>query len=63
MANKPHILEAGALSVERDGIMAKCVCGWISRGHFSSMGASVAFMNHQEQAALAVAYENKAEQP
>lgn len=30
------------------GITARCTCGWVSAGHFSSMGASAAFLNHQE---------------
>ena len=30
------------------GIAAECICGWKSVGHFSGMGASAAFQDHQE---------------
>lgn len=43
-----HKLVDDTLVRERDGIVAKCVCGWKSRPHFSMMSASAAFMDHEE---------------
>lgn len=51
-----HRLVDDCVRVVRDkdgkpqGITAECTCGWKSGGHFSGMGASAAFMDHQEQA-------------
>ena len=50
-----HKLVDNCVRVVRDkdgkaqGITARCECGWVSGGHFSGMGASAAFMDHQEQ--------------
>jgi len=41
-----HKLEDDTLRVEPSGIVARCVCGWVSAGHFSSMTASSAMMDH-----------------
>jgi len=41
-----HWLMGETLTREHDGILARCICGWTSRGHFSSMAASAAFQNH-----------------
>lgn len=46
-----HNLVDGALKVQEGGIVARCKCGWVSRGHFSSLAASAAFMDHQEECA------------
>lgn len=43
-----HKLEGGTLKREKDGIVARCTCGWASY-HFSSLTASAAFHHHQEQ--------------
>lgn len=44
-----HKLVNNTLVVERpDGIVARCQCGWVSAGHFSSLAASLAFRDHQE---------------
>lgn len=45
-----HGLVGGTLRREEDGITARCQCGWVSRGHFSSLAASAAFRDHQEKA-------------
>lgn len=50
MGTPSHQLKDGSLWRDEDGITARCTCGWVSRGHFSSAGASVAFREHQEQA-------------
>jgi len=44
-----HKLVAGTLLRESGGIVARCTCGWVSGGHFSSMGASAAMMDHKEK--------------
>lgn len=44
-----HELEDGTLQREGSGITARCKCGWVSAGHFSSLTASAAFRDHQEQ--------------
>lgn len=31
-----------------DGIVARCTCGWVSRGYFTILTASGAFRDHQE---------------
>lgn len=41
-----HKLKDDTLTVESDGIKAECTCGWITRGRFSSMVASLAFEDH-----------------
>lgn len=46
-----HELVNGTLTRESDGIMAKCTCGWVTRGRFSSFAASAAFQEHQESPA------------
>jgi len=43
-----HKLVDDTLIVDNTGIIARCQCGWISRGHFSSMSASVDFQEHLE---------------
>jgi hypothetical protein len=45
-----HELVNGTLTREDDGIMARCTCGWSTRGRFSSFAASASFQEHQEQA-------------
>lgn len=49
MAIPSHTLTEG-LQRDQDGITARCTCGWVSRGHFTSLMASAAFREHQEQA-------------
>ena len=49
-----HKLVNDTLAREREGIAARCKCGWVSCGHFSSMGASAAFLDHQETCAAAL---------
>lgn len=44
-----HRLVNDTLVHESGGIVARCVCGWSSGGHFSSMGASAAMMDHKEK--------------
>ena len=44
-----HKLVDGALKREGDGITARCECGWVSAGHFSSLAASAAMQDHKEQ--------------
>lgn len=44
-----HNLVADTLTREREGIAARCECGWKSGGHFSSLGASAAFQEHKER--------------
>lgn len=44
-----HRLVGNTLTREEGGIIARCECGWASGGHFSSGGASVAFMDHKER--------------
>jgi hypothetical protein len=44
-----HKLINDTLTRESDGIIARCVCGWTSRPHFSSMAASAEFREHLEQ--------------
>ena len=46
-----HQLADGTLTREVGGIIARCKCGWVSAGHFSSAAASVAMMDHQEREA------------
>lgn len=43
-----HELINGTLDRTEHGIAARCVCGWTSGGHFSSMAASVAMRDHQD---------------
>lgn len=50
MSIPSHTLRDG-LERDLDGITARCTCGWVSRGHFTSLAASAAFRDHQEQAA------------
>ena len=46
-----HKLVDDTLTVERpQGIVARCTCGW-SSSHFSSLAASVAFRDHQDECA------------
>lgn len=44
-----HKLVDDTLTREDDGVKIECTCGWVSRGHFTSMAASAAFLNHQEE--------------
>lgn len=44
-----HKLVDDTLVRERDGIVTRCTCGWVSGGHFSSMGASAALIIHKEE--------------
>lgn len=46
-----HKLVDGTLIREAGGIVARCTCDWVSRGHFSSLSASATFMAHQEDEA------------
>jgi len=46
-----HRLVGGVVTIEDDGIMARCTCTWVSRGHFSSLAASAAFQNHLDDVA------------
>jgi len=46
-----HRLVGDAVHRLDDGILAQCTCGWVSRGHFSSMAASAAFREHLDQVA------------
>lgn len=45
-----HRLRDDTLTTEHDGIKAECICGWVSRGHFSSAAASALFSIHKEAA-------------
>lgn len=44
-----HELVNGTLTVEADGIAARCVCGWASAGHFTSLAASAAMQAHVDE--------------
>lgn len=44
-----HALVDDTLTVEAGGIEARCICGWVSSDHFSSMAASVAFQQHKDE--------------
>lgn len=44
-----HRLVDDTLTREPEGIVARCVCGWVSRPHFSSMTASLSFQKHHCQ--------------
>jgi hypothetical protein len=46
-----HKLVDNTLVRERSGITARCECGWVSGGHFSSFGASAAMQDHKERCA------------
>jgi hypothetical protein len=46
-----HRLVNGELMCEEGGITARCTCGWVSGGHFSSAAASVAMMDHKDKEA------------
>lgn len=46
-----HKLVDGTLKRDDKGITARCDCGWVSGGHFTSLAASAAMMDHQEQEA------------
>lgn len=41
-----HGLVDDALNRQRDGVYAKCVCGWVSGPHVSGIAASAAFREH-----------------
>lgn len=43
-----HRLVNGTLTRSASGIAAVCMCGWKSGGHASSLSASSAFQDHQE---------------
>lgn len=45
-----HRMIGDTMVRERDGIVAKCTCGWVSRPYFSGMSATVAFRDHQREA-------------
>lgn len=47
--NADHKLTDNTLTVEADGIHARCTCGWDSGPKFSSMLASVAFSDHRDE--------------
>lgn len=48
-----HRLVNSTLTVEKgQGILARCVCGWSSAGHFTSLAASSAFQDHKERAEI-----------
>jgi len=44
-----HQLVDNTLTRDADGITARCICGWSSRGHFTSLAASARFQDHAEQ--------------
>lgn len=44
-----HKLTDGTLKRDEHGITARCECGWVSGGHFSSFAASAAMQDHKEQ--------------
>jgi len=44
-----HKLIGGKLVKESEGVVARCVCGWVSGGHFSGFSASAAMMEHQDE--------------
>ena len=52
-----HELVGKSLDIEVDGVIARCTCGWISRGHFSGFTASAAFQEHKEESDDAVTRE------
>lgn len=37
------------LTREGRGITARCKCGWVSGGHFTSLAASAALQDHKER--------------
>ncbi len=41
-----HRLKHGTLSLEDEGVIGRCVCGWTTGFRFSSFIASVAFRDH-----------------
>lgn len=43
-----HAIEKVAVVLDKGGIVARCICGWVSRPHFSSFAATVAFMDHED---------------
>jgi hypothetical protein len=43
-----HQLIGNTVTTEKDGVHAKCTCGWDSGRKFTSMSASVAFSEHKE---------------
>lgn len=43
-----HNLQDGELKRDENGIVARCQCGWVSGGHFSSLAASAAHREHVE---------------
>lgn len=43
-----HKLVDGTLKREAGGIAARCECGWVS-SHFTSLAASAAMVEHQEE--------------
>jgi hypothetical protein len=45
-----HRLVDDCVVREGDGITARCICGWESRGHVTSLGASGAFQDHKDAA-------------
>lgn len=42
-----HRLIDGTLITDSAGITARCECGWVSGGYFSSLLASAAFAHHK----------------
>lgn len=44
-----HKLIDNTVKREKEGIAARCQCGWVSGGHFSSLGASAAMQDHREK--------------
>lgn len=44
-----HKLVDNTLVREQRGITARCVCGWVSGGHFTSLSASAAMQDHKER--------------
>lgn len=50
MSDVVHLLVDNCVTNEGGGrgITAKCTCGWVSGGHFSSMSASAMFQDHKE---------------
>lgn len=50
-AQKHELAGGGLLTRGPKGIDAVCVCGWFSKGHFTSLSASAAFREHQDDPA------------
>lgn len=47
-----HKLADGTLRREEQGIVGRCTCGWSTGYRFSSLAASAAFQEHQEECGI-----------